>query len=140
MEELLDVWLWVIFGFDNGFMVFNMKLLVMIWIVMVILFIFVYFVIRKVSFIFYLVQVIVELLVNMFYNFVVDIFDEERVLKYFLMICMFFVFFLFFIFMFLRFVQENLWIFGEFLLMFVVNSIVLRLLSVVQYVLIYFFI
>lgn len=96
MEELTNVWQvpFSIFGYHNSFMVLNMTSLIMTWIVMGLLIIFSYLATKKASLIPHPVQVVAELLVNTFYQLVVDTLDEEKAKKYFPMICSLFIFFL----------------------------------------------
>ena len=89
MEELTNVWQipFSIFGYHNSFMVLNMTSLIMTWIVMGLLVIFSYFATKKASLIPHPVQVVAELLIDTFYNLVVDTLDEKKAPKYFPMIC-----------------------------------------------------
>ncbi|MGD9157806.1 MAG: F0F1 ATP synthase subunit A [Desulfobacteraceae bacterium] len=94
MEEFTDLWQkpFSIFGYQNDFMVLNMKSLVMTWIVMGVLILFAYFATRKASLVPRPIQVFAETLVNFFYNLVVDTLDENLAKKYFPLICSLFMF------------------------------------------------
>lgn len=80
-----------LFGLD---LTFNTTYIIMSWVVMAILIIFAYFATRKAGLIPHPVQVVAELLVNMFYDLTEDALGEERAEKYFPMICTLFMFLL----------------------------------------------
>ncbi len=93
MEELTNVAQlhYQLFGLN---LTFNTTYILMTWVVMAVLIIFSYFATKKASLIPHPVQVVAELLVNLFYNLVVETLDEKLAKKYFPLICSLFMFLL----------------------------------------------
>ena len=93
MEELTNVAQlhYQLFGLN---LTFNTTYILMAWVVMAVLILFSYLATKKASLIPHPVQVAAELLVNLFYNLVVETLDEKLAKKYFPLICSLFMFLL----------------------------------------------